>query len=130
VAPTLTELSAGHSFETIRFSIDAERARAYVAATGDANAIYEQEGFVPPLAVAAVALGYLLELVSLPSGSLHLSESLDYREPVPAGAALECKAALVQRSQRAGMIVSVLDTEVLHEGRTALTARATVMSPL
>ena len=130
MTPTLTELSAGHSFETIRFSIDAERARAYVVATGDSNCIYEDDGFVPPLAVAAIALGYLLELVSLPAGSLHVSESLEYKAPVPAGAALECKAALVQRSQRAGMVVSVLDTEISHEGVVAVTARATVMSPL
>ena len=74
MAPTLTELSAGHSFEPITFSIDAERARAYVAATGDTNALYQDESIVPSLAVAAVALGYLLELVSLPAGSLHVSE--------------------------------------------------------
>ena len=57
MASILTDLAAGHVFEPFTFTADAARVRAYLAATGDTLAAYEGEGFVPPLAVAAFALG-------------------------------------------------------------------------
>ncbi len=125
----LTDLAAGHVFPAIRFSVDASRARAYLAATGDSLDIYEREGVAPPLAVAALALGALLEEVSLPDGTLHASESLTSSAAVPLGAELECHATLTQRSVRAGYVVSVLDSKILLNGTTAISTRATVMSP-
>lgn len=126
----LTDLSAGHTFDPITFTVDSERARAYRAAAGDTLSLYDVSGVLPPLAVAALALGALLEHVSLPPGTLHASESVSFKAPVPAGARLECRASLAQRSQRAGWIVSVLDSEISHDGRVAVTARATVLSPV
>ena len=125
----LTDLAAGHVFPAIAFSVDAEQARAYRAAAGDSLGLYDDAGVVPPLAVAALALGALLEHVSLPPGTLHTGESLSFKAPVPSGAALECRATLALRSQRSGWIVSVLDTEISHNGAVAVTARATVLSP-
>jgi hypothetical protein len=109
--------------------IDAQRVRDYVAATGDDLALYEEAQVAPSLAVAAFALGALLESVSLPAGSLHTSEGLIFKAPVPLDSEVECRAALVQRSLRGGYVVSVLESEIVHNGNTALTARATVMSP-
>ena len=126
---SLTDLSAGHVFEPIVFTVDAGKARAYREAVGDANPFYEQEGLVPPLALAALTLGALLNQVGLPAGSLHVNESMESRRAVPIGATVECQATLAQRSQRAGWVVSVLDSQVLFDGATALTARATVLSP-
>ena len=125
----LTDLSAGHEFKPLSFSLDADRVRAYIGATGDETDVYSSLGAVPPLAIAAFALGALLQEVSLPDGSLHVSESLSFSAAVPFGAAVECRARLPQRSLRGGMVVSVLETEVSHQGQLALVARATVMSP-
>ncbi len=125
----LTDLAAGHSFNDTTFTVSAETVRDYCAAVQDSRALYAEAGVAPPLAVAALALGALLEHVTLPAGSLHASESLEMRKAVPLGAAVQCRAKLAQRSQRAGWVVSVLDTEMLVEGETALVARATVLSP-
>lgn len=126
---SLTDLQAGHEFETVRFSLDADRVRAYLAATGDELTFYAEKGLAPPLAVAAFALGVLLETVSLPEGTLHISENLSFQAPLPIGAVVECRARLAQRSVRAGMVVSVLETEICLAEKPALVARATVMSP-
>ena len=109
--------------------IDAARVRAYCQATGDSLTLYEEAGIAPSLAVAAFALGVLLESVSLPAGSLHASEALAFKSPVPLDAEVECRARLAQRSVRGGYVVSVLESDIVHNGTTALTARATVMSP-
>ena len=125
----LTDLPAGHVFEPVTFVVKPERARAYREAVGDALTYYDDVRITPPLALAAFALGALLETVSLPDGTLHVNESVNFLAPVSPGSTVECRARLVQRSQRAGFIVSVLESEVLHDGAPALTARATVMSP-
>lgn len=129
MSTVLTDLHSGHEFEPVSFSLDAGRVRAYLAATGDELDLYEQHGVVPPLAIAAFALGVLLEEVRLPEGTLHISENLAMTRAVPLGAAVDCRARLAQRSVRAGMVVSVLETEIRFENEVALTARATVMSP-
>jgi hypothetical protein len=129
VTTVLTDLSAGHEFEPVRFSLENARVRAYLDAAGDQLDLYDRLGVVPPLAIAAFALGALLEEVTLPEGTLHISENLVFSKAVPIGASVDCRARLAQRSVRAGMVVSVLETEILFEDQLALTARATVMSP-
>jgi hypothetical protein len=131
VTVSLTELAAGYVFQPTSFIVTADMARAYKEATGDGQeSVYRAAGdAVPPLAVAALALGSLLREVTLPPGSLHASESLEFRAAVPEGAEVQCRARLAQRSVRAGWVVSVLETELFLDNRPAVTARATVLSP-
>jgi hypothetical protein len=111
------------------FAVDAEKSRDYRAATGDTLPVYETESAVPPLAVAALALGALLEAVGLPDGTLHANESMRVHEAVPVGATLVCNARLAQRSSRGGWVVTALESEITLDGRTVLSTRATVMCP-
>jgi hypothetical protein len=129
VAPSLSELAAGHVFEPMNIVLDAARCRAYRDATGDANAVYAEQRAVPPLAVAAFALGALLESVGLPPGTLHANESLQAHAVVPEGATIECRARVAQRSQRGGWVVTVLESDLMLEGASAVFARATVLCP-
>ena len=126
---SLTDLAAGHVFPPVHIQIDERRVHDYVVATGDNLALYEEAQVAPSLAVAAFALGVLLEEVTLPPGSLHASEALLFKAPVPIDARVECRAVLAQRSLRGGYVVSVLQSEIVHNGQTALIARAAVMSP-
>jgi hypothetical protein len=131
VPVSLTDLPAGHEFQPVKFVITRGISRAYRAATGDTqDQAYADSGdAVPPLALAALALGSLLEQVSLPEGSLHASESVKVRAVVREGAEVESRARLAQRSVRAGWVVSVLENEVVSAGASAVSARATVLSP-
>lgn len=129
VSTVLTDLTAGQEIELSSFSLERQRVRDYLAATGDAIDLYEANGVTPPLAIAAFALGALLEAVELPEGSLHISENLTYSGAVPMDASVDCHARLAQRSVRAGMVVSVLEVQINYDGKLVQTARATVMSP-
>lgn len=129
MSSVITEFPAGHNFDPIQFDIDAERVRAYLNATGDALPLYESANAAPPLAVAAFALGALLEVVTLPDGTLHGSESFQAHAPVPLGATVECRARVAQRSSRGGLIMCVLESDVLHNGENLLTTRAMVICP-
>lgn len=126
---TLADLPAGHSFEPIVFSVDAERSRAYRAATGDTLPLYDEANAVPPLAVAALALGALMEVIDLPDGTLHGNESLEAYAPVPVGAQLVCTPTITRNATRAGMAFTTFEFVVTHEGAPAVTSRATVLFP-
>jgi acyl dehydratase len=127
VAVTLTDLPAGHEFEALSIVLDAARSRAYCEATDDTLPLYEEQDAVPPLAVAAFALGALLERVGLPPGTLHANEFVRVHQPVPAGSTVECRARVAQRSLRAGRVFIVLESEIRLEGVAAVTTRATVL---
>lgn len=127
MAVTLTELPAGHEFEAISIVLDAARSRAYRDATGDMLTVYDEQSAVPPLAVAAFALGVLLESVGLPPGTLHANEFVRAHQPVPEGSTVECRARVAQRSLRAGRVFVVLESEIMLDGAPAVTTRATVL---
>ncbi|HXH22280.1 MAG TPA: MaoC family dehydratase [Dehalococcoidia bacterium] len=128
---SLTDFPAGHQFPATSFTITPEMSRAYREATGDCQGeVYAAAGnAVPPLAVAALALGELLKVVRLPEGSLHASESLEARRVVPDGSEVVCSARLVQRSVRGGYVWSVIESELSVGSEVAVVARATVLSP-
>jgi acyl dehydratase len=127
VAVTLTDFPAGHEFEAISIPLDAERSRAYRDATGDPLPLYDEQAAVPPLAVAAFALGALLERVGLPPGTLHANEYVRAHRPVPAGSTVEAHARVAQRSLRAGRVFIALESEITLDGAPAVTTRATVL---
>ena len=102
---------------------------AHRATTRDSSTAYDEAGLAPPLAVATRALGALLAVVELPPGSLHTGQEIEMRAGVPLSAKLTLSGKIAQRSERAGMIISVLQFDVtVNDGaEPALTGRTTVM---
>lgn len=127
--PTRTSIAAlprGHEFPGTAFTVDAERVRAYLEATGDSGAYGEA---IPPLAVAALGLAALQERIALPEGSLHTGQEVEHASPARIGEALALTGRIAQRSERAGFVISVIEFEVSAAGRRVLGARTTIMAP-
>jgi hypothetical protein len=127
----LTGLSKGHPFPPTSFSFTRNELERYLAAVEDGNTLYRERGLAPPLAVAARALGVLLELMELPAGTLHTGQEVEARAPVPLDVPLTLSGRVAQRSERAGMVISVLEFEVTAERAPgpAVAGRTTVMAP-
>ena len=127
----LSDLPVGHEFSPPPFDLTREYIDAYVSATRDASTVYGEAGLAPPLAVAARALGALLDEVALPFGSLHTGQEIEMRAGVPTPAKLMLSGRVAQRSERGGMIVAVLQFDVTANDGTepALMGRTTVMMP-
>ena len=128
---SLPDLPKGYRFPDTNFELTAEHVEGYLAAVGDDNRLYLERGLAPPLAVAARGLGTLLELVELPAGSLHTGQEMEARAGVPIGAALTLSGGIAQRSERAGLIISVIEFEITPAGSTmaAVAGRTTVLAP-
>ena len=127
----LSDLPKGYRFPNVTFSLTEAAVSPYLEAVEDRNPLYLERGLAPPLAVAARALGALLDLIELPPGTLHAGQEVEVRGGVPIGAALALAGRIAQRSERAGLIVSIIEFEVTPEGSAsaALTGRTTVMAP-
>lgn len=127
----LSTLLKGHEFPTISLRLTKEDVTRYLDAVEDRNTIYLKRGLAPPLAVAARALGALLETTELPSGSLHTGQEIETHAALPLAATLTLAGRIAQRSERVGMVISVLEFEVTVGGAAepALSGRTTVMAP-
>ncbi len=127
----LSALPKGHQFSTTSFELSAEDVSRYLEAVQDPNTVYQERKLAPPLAVAALALGSILETVELPAGTLHTGQEVQAHAGVPIGAALTLAGRIAQRSERAGLIISVIEFEVTPAGSdaVAVAGRTTVMAP-
>lgn len=125
----LTALPQGHEFAAAGFTLTRERVEQYLAAVEDDQPVYLERGVCPSLAVAALALGSILETVELPAGTLHTSQEIEQRTAVAIATPLTLRARLARRSGRAGLAICVIEFDVTAEGAAepALSGKATVM---
>lgn len=82
----------GEELHLGRWVVDDEFVQEYLGAVEDSSPIYGEVDAVPPLALAARALGALLEELSLPPGTIHGAQELDCRRTVRQGEEVSCIA--------------------------------------
>ena len=69
-----------------------ESVRRYLDSVGDSLPTYSERGLAPPLAVAAYALGSLLEKLALPPGAIHSLQEIETLAPITFGQRLRGSA--------------------------------------
>jgi acyl dehydratase len=88
-------------FDLGSWTVTQEMVGQYLEAVGDANPQYYAYRLVPPLALAAYALGALLKRLDLPPGAIHSLQEVETLQPV--GFDQEIKAtARLERPRRRG----------------------------
>jgi hypothetical protein len=127
---SLPDLPKGHRFPETTFQITRQDVEGYLRAVDDRQSVYLEMGLAPPLGVAARALSALLDVVELPGGSLHTGQEVEAQAGVPIGAELIMTGRIAQRSERSGLIISVLEFSVTVTGESspAVSGRTTVMA--
>jgi hypothetical protein len=123
---SIASFQRGHAFSPVSLTIRAAEVSAYLDAVGD-RGVYD--GAVPPLAAVAFALRSLQEVVSLPDGSLHTGQEVEHLGMVPEDQPLQMDARVAQRSERQGMVISVIEFEITAHGAPLLRARTTIIAP-
>lgn len=129
MTPTRTpvpDLPRGHELAPATFTVTPRQVRAYLDAVGDAGSYGDA---VPPLAAVAFALQALQERITLPDGSLHTGQEVEHHGILVAGAPLTLTGRVAQRSERQGMVISVLEYEISAPDGGSVRARTTVMAP-
>jgi len=134
VNKAIEALERNHQFSATSFVLDEEAVARYVEAVEDEALLRlaqaEGKAWVPPMAVAALALRSLMEEMTLPAGSIHVSQELEFVRAVETGEQIGCRAWLSHRSQRAGWWVLAVEMEGADESaQPVLAGRLTVMVP-
>ena len=88
VSPPKTELDLG------RWTITEAVIREYLNAVGDPSRLYREARLAPPLALAAYALGALLQRLTLPPGTVHSLQEVKIQRAVQFGEELRGIASL------------------------------------
>ena len=121
----------GEELNLGRWAVRAEAVEEYLTAVEDDSLVYRELGVVPPMALAARALGALLEELSLPPGTIHASQEIDCRRMVNPDEEVSCVAALSRPMRRGDwQLVSADFTVHGAGGETVLVGKATVLVPV
>src|SRR5579871_1982813 len=95
----LTALPAGYHFPSRSLLLDRETVDAYLAAVEDDASLYRGAGaVVPPLAVLALALRDLVDLLPRHPGAVHATQRLTAHRAIPVGSAVTVQLAVQARS--------------------------------
>lgn len=108
------ELIPGYSFPPASYELNASVVSRYLKAVDGAG-----DGFVPPLAVTALAIATMAGSIPLPPGivAIHASQELEFFKAVPIGTTVECHTRVAQKIARGKMTMLAMELEVLDQAR-------------
>ena len=108
-----SSLPTGYRVPEITFEADRRMVEAYRRAVGE----FMPADNVPPMAVAAAAMGALSRILGFPLGAIHVFQELDFRLAVKPGESLTCLGTLLRRRIRRGFHLLTFGISVLDAGR-------------
>ena len=108
-----------------------EFVEAYLAAVESTSAIYHDTGTVPPMAVAARAMGALIEVLKLPAGTIHASQELECKGVLRQSEEVRCVARVSRPRVRGDWSLMIVEFGVSRLGEGSIVAgKSTVLVPV
>lgn len=123
---SISDFPRGYEFDPETYTIDVRQVAAYLGAIGDTT---DYGAHIPPLAAVALGLAAFQKRIALPEGSLHTGQEVEHLAAIVAGDTLTLSGRIAQRSERQGMVISVLEFEIASTSGPAIRARSTIMAP-
>ena len=121
---------AGDSVELGQWTVGSEFVAEYLGVVEDRSTLYGELDIVPPMALAACAVGALVEQLALPPGTVHAAQELESRRLVRVGEQVTCRASVSKPRQRGGWeFVSADFTLSDTDGQAVLEGKSTVLMP-
>lgn len=109
------QLSVGYEFPPQSYELDSTMVSDYLLAVGENNNLYHEEGLVPPLAVTAFAMAALSKGLVMPSGTIHVSQELEFLAYVHTGDIITCLSKVSRKTDRGGLRLMTTDIEVVNQ---------------
>ncbi|MGH2409715.1 MAG: MaoC family dehydratase [Chloroflexota bacterium] len=127
----LSRIQAGFAFPSQTIILDTATVDAYVRAVEDPSPAYRDVGaVVPPLAILALAMRGLTDLLTRHPGSTHASQRLTVIHPVPVGSTVTVELTVRTRSERRGFAALILEAQVTNAALPVLEGEMLLMVPL
>jgi len=130
VAETYSQLEAGYEFPPGNFVLDASRVSLFLEAVQDTSYPYRESRLIPPMAVAALAMSTLSNTISLPPGSIHVSQELGFVAAVSQDDTLTSYAKISRAQKRGKLHLISVDINVRNQDQqTVLTGKTSFILP-
>jgi len=114
------ELEVGYEFPTVSYQLEPDLVATYIEAVGAGGSL--SEGLVPPTALATYAMAILLENMSMPSGTIHTNQELEFKGAVSVGEIITCNARVSRNQERGKFHFLNIDIDVLDKKRRSVLA--------
>jgi hypothetical protein len=125
-----SQLSVGFEFPAKSFKFDSSIVSIYLKAVQESNEDYVTGGLVPPMLVTAYAMAALNQSISMPEGTIHVTQELDFLVPVKTGDTITCNSKVSRRQDRGGMHIMATDITVTNQSqKVVLTGRVGFILP-
>lgn len=111
------QLTAGFEFPPQSYLLDSVTVALYLDATQDSDELFRQGGLVPPMAVTAFAMTALSQSIRMPSGTIHVSQELDFLKLVHVGDTITCHSKISRKVERGGLRLMNTDISVLNQNQ-------------
>lgn len=125
-----SQLTTGYEFPPASFRLDSVMVADYLKALEEAGSYYRDNELVPPLAVAASAMASLSEAISLPPGTIHVSQEIEFSGTVSTEDTLTSYTKVSRKQDRGKLHLLNIDFKVLNQKQqTVLSAKAGFILP-
>ena len=118
------QLVVGYQFPAASYRLEPETIATYLKAIGASGSRYDDK-LVPPTAIAAYALAALSDNMSLPSGTIHTHQELEFKSAVPVGETITCYARVSRNQERGKFHFLSIDLDVLDQKQRSVLAGKT-----
>lgn len=108
----VVDLSVGRALPAVNFTLDKAMVESYIESVEDQTGLYHHSGFVPPLAVAAIAKKKLMEALHIPDGAIQSQAIFDFLSRVKSGGTLRCSGIISEHWKRNGVNYIAVDIRV------------------
>jgi len=125
------QLVVGYEFPPSSYELKASVISKYLEAVGKPN---KQNSlaveFVPPMAIAAYTMTTVVQSFSLPPGSIHASQELEFFKLVPVGTTINCRGRVAQKLNRGKLHLLAIELDAQNQYQEkVLSGQATIIVP-
>ncbi len=122
------KIEKGFEFPPAECDLDAEWVARYLEAVGNSGGSYAKQGLVPPMAAATYAMSSLGNMLSMPPGAIHVSQSFDFLAPLYTGDHIICYSRVAKRRSIGEMVLMSFEINIVKPDReTAVRGNMDVM---
>ncbi len=120
------QLDVGDEFRPARYKLDSATVAAYLEAVEETSRLYREDNkLVPPMAVAAHAMATLSEGISLPAGTIHVSQEFEFKDTVSTEDTLTSHARVTRKQDRGKLHLLTIDLNVFNQNQKEVLAAKT-----
>lgn len=119
------DLKAGQEFPPAAFQVDSATVADYLKAVEEDNVIYQNTGLVPPMALAALALKALINTISMPPGTIHVSQEFEFIDAINTRDTLTSQARVSRIQERGKLHLMTVDISVVNQEQKPVLAGKT-----